>query len=214
MRCLSLLSSALMGFTLAATVSATPVPPQNAPVIEDNDPDLVYQVKLLDKDNTTVTGQFTAWATKVGVGIKIHAEVSGLPNGDLHYPYHIHEKPVPEDGNCYATGAHLDPYKRGDDPPCDIKAPQTCQVGDLSGKHGPIFAPDDETYEVFYTDYYLSNQEEDPAFFGNLSIVVHAPNNTRLNCGNFVPLNSLKSEESEQPEELQPEELEPEKSED
>lgn len=84
MRCLSLLSSALLGFSLTAAVAATPVP-KNAPVIEDNDPDFMYQAKLLDKDNSTVRGQFTAWATDVGVGIKIHAEVKGLPNGSLHY---------------------------------------------------------------------------------------------------------------------------------
>ena len=52
--------------------------------------------------------------------------------------YHIHEKPVPEDGNCTATGAHLDPYKRGEAPPCDASALPTCQTGDLSGKHGKI----------------------------------------------------------------------------
>lgn len=84
MRYFSLLSSALLGSSLAATVSANPVP-QNAPVINDNDTGMIYQVKLLDKDNSTVEGQFTAWATKDGLGIKFHAEVSGLPNGDLHY---------------------------------------------------------------------------------------------------------------------------------
>jgi hypothetical protein len=52
--------------------------------------------------------------------------------------YHIHDQPVPANGNCTATLAHLDPYQRGEDPLCDASAPQTCQVGDLSGKHGEI----------------------------------------------------------------------------
>ena len=52
--------------------------------------------------------------------------------------YHIHEKPVPADGNCTGTGAHLDPYKRGETPPCDASKPETCQTGDLSGKHGNL----------------------------------------------------------------------------
>jgi hypothetical protein len=52
--------------------------------------------------------------------------------------YHIHEKPVPSDGNCTGTGAHLDPYKRGEAPPCDATKPETCQTGDLSGKYGNL----------------------------------------------------------------------------
>ena len=52
--------------------------------------------------------------------------------------YHIHAKPVPADGNCTATGAHLDPYNRGETPLCDSTQQNTCQTGDLSGKHGNI----------------------------------------------------------------------------
>ena len=54
--------------------------------------------------------------------------------------YHIHDQPVPADGNCTGTKAHLDPYIRGEKPPCDPTMPQMCQVGDLSGKHGNITA--------------------------------------------------------------------------
>lgn len=52
--------------------------------------------------------------------------------------YHIHEYPVPSNGSCDATGDHLDPENRGESPPCDASQPQTCQVGDLAGKHGNI----------------------------------------------------------------------------
>lgn len=48
--------------------------------------------------------------------------------------YHIHEKPISADGNCTSAGAHLDPYKRGEVPPCDASMKETCQTGDLSGK--------------------------------------------------------------------------------
>ena len=54
------------------------------------------------------------------------------------FGYHIHDQPVPKDGNCNATLAHLDPYGRGPTPPCDSAKPETCEVGDLSGKHGKI----------------------------------------------------------------------------
>lgn len=55
--------------------------------------------------------------------------------------FHLHDSPVPADGNCTKTLAHLDPYKRGQATPCDKANPQTCEVGDLSGKHGTAAAP-------------------------------------------------------------------------
>lgn len=95
--------------------------------------------------------------------------------------YHLHDQPVPEDGNCTSTLAHLDPYERGEATPCDSNAPQTCQVGDLSGKHGNITGDIDATY----TDNFASLKEGIGAFFGNRSIVVHFGNKTRITCANF-----------------------------
>jgi hypothetical protein len=45
------------------------------------------------------------------------------------------------DGNCTGTLAHLDPYKRGQTPACDMTMLQTCEVGDLSGKYGKLEGP-------------------------------------------------------------------------
>lgn len=50
--------------------------------------------------------------------------------------YHVHARPVPESGSCADTGGHLDSYLRGDTPACDSAEPQTCEIGDLSGKFG------------------------------------------------------------------------------
>ena len=52
--------------------------------------------------------------------------------------YHIHGMPVAPDGNCTATMGHLDPTDRGEYHPCENIAPETCQAGDLAGKHGNI----------------------------------------------------------------------------
>lgn len=71
---------------------------------------------------------------------------------------------------------------RKDDPPCDSKAPQTCEVGDLSGKHGKITS---DPFEASYTDLYASTLNTDPGFFGNLSFVLHFANKTRISCANF-----------------------------
>ena len=103
--------------------------------------------------------------------------------------YHLHELPVPEDGNCTATKAHLDPYKRGEDPICDKSQPNTCQVGDLSGKHGDI--PTLPGFSANYTDDFVSLIPGTPAFMGDKSFVLHFPNKTRIACANFkrVPKN-------------------------
>ena len=98
--------------------------------------------------------------------------------------YHLHVAPV-TDGNCTATLAHLDPYIRGEASACDRTAPATCQVGDLSGKHGTIPADVGE-WETSYVDLYASTLEGIGAFFGNRSIVVHYPNKTRITCASFA----------------------------
>lgn len=105
---------------------------------------------------------------------------------DVNTAYHIHEYTIPESANCQLAGAHLDPYGRGEVPPCNERHPQTCEVGDLSGKHSPIYVAPDDPFEVEYTDLFLSTDPSSPAYIGNRSFVVHTPDGGRLNCGNFV----------------------------
>lgn len=50
------------------------------------------------------------------------------------FDYHIHVNPVGPNNNCTATGGHLDPTVVGELKKCDRTKPNTCQVGDLSGK--------------------------------------------------------------------------------
>jgi hypothetical protein len=99
--------------------------------------------------------------------------------------YHIHVDPVPSDGNCSATLGHLDPYERGENPVCNASQPATCQVGDLSGKHGTMSPPAGCSFQLTYLDLYLSTEPGVNAFLGNRSIVVHSNNKTRLACANF-----------------------------
>ncbi|EIT74617.1 hypothetical protein AO1008_11140 [Aspergillus oryzae 100-8] len=173
----SLFAGAALGLSLSSAVA------HEAPVVEGNEPQTVYEAVLQDKDNTTVRGTFTTHGAEDGIGIQFRVALTGVPK-DTFLNYHIHDNPVPKDGNCYATGGHLDPYKRGDQPPCNTTVPQTCQVGDISGKHGPVWTADGN-FEVLYRDFFLSNVEDTIAFFGNRSVVVHLPDNKRINCGNF-----------------------------
>lgn len=106
-----------------------------------------------------------------------------------HTAYHLHVAPVPEDGNCTETLGRVDPYIRGQTPPCNMAAPATCQVGDLSGKHGAIPTNVSE-WETSYIDLYASTLQGIGAFFGNRSLVIHYPNLTRITCASFARVNS------------------------
>lgn len=92
---------------------------------------------------------------------------------------------IDTDGNCSSAGAHLDPYDAGDTTPCDFTQPQTCQVGDLSGKHGKINSS--EPFTANYKDLYASTLDSSPAYIGHFrSLVIHAANGTRIACANLT----------------------------
>ncbi|KAK4252277.1 superoxide dismutase [Corynascus novoguineensis] len=131
-----------------------------------------------------IKGWVKAVANEDGRGVRITLNLENLPKTGGPFSYHLHVAPVPENGNCTETLAHLDPYIRGEDTPCNDSAPATCQVGDLSGKHGKIPADEDD-FEASYVDLYASTVEDIGAFFGNRSIVFHYPNKTRITCANF-----------------------------
>jgi hypothetical protein len=103
------------------------------------------------------------------------------------YPpvYRIHVDPVPPSGDCTATLGDLDPYERGDSPVCEASQPATCEVGDLSGKHGEMSPEADSGFQVAYLELYVSTEPGLNSFFGNRSIVIQAHNLTRLACANF-----------------------------
>ncbi|KAL4924442.1 putative cytosolic Cu/Zn superoxide dismutase [Aspergillus undulatus] len=183
---LTLLTSAILG--LSTTALAQTNTSTHAPVVTDNEPYSVHHATLLPKDNTTVYGTITITARASSPALHVDVVIGGIPEGE-YLNYHIHAKPIPSDSesndNCYRTAAHLDPYNRGQTPPCNITAPWTCEVGDLSGKHGPAWAPPGGVFRASYDDFFLSNTPGSDAYFGDLSWVVHAPNSDRLSCGNF-----------------------------
>ncbi|KAK4128580.1 hypothetical protein N657DRAFT_535146, partial [Parathielavia appendiculata] len=164
----------------------------DAPQVIDNPIGVVYKAVLPESaffkpaypEGGNIKGEVTAVANDDGLGVRFTIKLSNLPKIGAPLPYHIHDKPVPENGNCTATAAHLDPYLRGQEPPCDASEPETCEVGDLSGKHGDIPA-DQDTWETSYLELYASTVETISHFLGNRSIVFHYPNKTRITCANF-----------------------------
>ncbi|KAK4239716.1 superoxide dismutase [Achaetomium macrosporum] len=164
----------------------------DATVVTNNPQGVVYKATLPESaffkpafpEGGNIQGEVTAVASTDGRGVQFTLKLSNLPKFDEPLPYHIHVDPVPSDGNCTKTLAHLDPFIRGETPVCDKSAPATCQVGDLSGKYGAI-PTDQDVFETSYVDLYASTLEGIGAFFGNRSIVFHYPNKTRITCANF-----------------------------
>lgn len=155
-------------------------------MITDQPANVAYVATLPPRSDTTVRGTIKAYTS--GGRLYFNVDLTGLPPNST-YPYHIHDQPVPANGNCTATLAHLDPYSRGEDPPCDPSAPQTCQVGDLAGKHGRAMPMGSTgSFSASYSDAFVDANPGRGAFFGNRSIVVHFANKTRITCANFYPV--------------------------
>ena len=110
---------------------------QNATVVTDNPVGVSYGATLPDLTTTDIRGSFVAQSDASGTGVLFQVSLSGFPDEGQPFLYHIHENPI-SGGNCSTAGGHLDPFERGDSPACVADLPQTCQVGDLSGKHGKI----------------------------------------------------------------------------
>ncbi|KAJ2780966.1 hypothetical protein H4R18_003164 [Coemansia javaensis] len=124
-----------------------------------------------------------------GSGLQLDVQAEGLEGG-VQYPYHIHVNPVPASGDCMATGGHLDPDRAkalaGGAYRCDPAQTWTCEAGDLAGIYGNLTA-DGSGSSKFKTSYRSTVLSFDGrvSVLGH-SIVIHAPNNTRLACANIV----------------------------
>ncbi|KAL8973239.1 MAG: hypothetical protein Q9183_000092 [Haloplaca sp. 2 TL-2023] len=170
----AVLATALTGFAVVNAQAPSPVPGVtgalgDARIVTDNVPGTTYTAFVNETATSSITGFIAGTANANGTGVQ--------------FMYHIHDQPVPANGNCTATLAHLDSYIRGEQPPCDSTHPETCQDGDLSGKHGKITS---DPFNTAYLDLYLSTQQGPSSFFGNRSIVIHTSNTTRLSCANFT----------------------------
>ncbi|KAF2431746.1 Cu,Zn superoxide dismutase-like protein [Tothia fuscella] len=132
----------------------------------------------------TVQGAVSVSAGQGGKGVTYDIKLHGFPKEGGPFMYHVHEKPVPSDGNCTGAGAHLDPTKRGEVPPCNPATPAQCQVGDLSGKFGNVTAG--PVFHKTFADAYSSLVKGDPQYIGDLSLVVHLSDKKRIGCANFT----------------------------
>lgn len=145
---------------------------------------------LTDNNGTgsTVTGSVIITPSIIGPGVDISVDFEGLPDALLYGPfvYHIHDKPVPANGDCTATLGHFDPQNAGEYYPCIVTAPENCQVGDLAGKYGAIYAS--TSFATEYSDPFLSTMPGNVASVAGKSIVIHTANTTRITCANLYPV--------------------------
>lgn len=126
---------------------------------------------------------------KRGQQVKVHVDITALPESGGPFQYHIHENPVPANGDCNAVGNHFNPFSAP--PVCDEQIDDSyCQVGDLSGKHGWI---DTTCFETKYYDPYLSLEEGNPAYVVGKSVVFHYANLTKFACANIKLASSSRS---------------------
>lgn len=151
--------------------------------ITDNPTNVTYAAHF--KDESKVHGTILFHPGPNGEGAHLAISLSNFPVGEGPFTYHIHDQPVPSDGNCTGTKAHLDPYQRGQTPPCDATKPETCEVGDLSGKHGKI-AENATSYSTDYVDAFLSLKSPSGAYIGNRSVVIHNAATNRIACVNIT----------------------------
>jgi len=178
----------------AIVYDGPPVPGFTGPggnaTVQNGNPPASYQAILptTNFDNATgsiITGSIVGKASGNGTGVMFTVNFTGFPSEAAYGPfvYHVHNLPVPADGNCTATLGHLDPTDRGELHACEVAAPQTCQAGDLAGKHGNITST---SFTASYLELYLSTNPSSPYYFGDKSIVIHSTNTTRLTCANFT----------------------------
>ncbi|KAF2153065.1 Cu,Zn superoxide dismutase-like protein [Myriangium duriaei CBS 260.36] len=183
-----LYSTVVVGAALVASAVAAST---DAPVVTNNPVSAQYRAAFVPTAKNTMAGEVVISSIPSGKGVNVQVTMTGFPGEKevTDYLYHIHTNPVPADGNCTATLAHLDPFSRGEDPPCDSTNPASCQVGDLSGKHGKV--PAGRTgFSDLYQDLYISTDPNSNASVFGRSIVFHFPNKTRIACANLTQLSA------------------------
>ncbi|CAK9440414.1 uncharacterized protein LODBEIA_P45140 [Lodderomyces beijingensis] len=162
-------------WTMASIVMA-----DKAPRIKKNPSNIVAIADFPFGGNKDIKGNVVFTASQ-GNYVNVHIDMTGFPKDCGPFYYHIHERSVPENGNCDACGLHFNPYDASFD--CaNQKSDSYCQVGDLSGKHGLI---NTTCFDDKYCDEYLSLNKRSKSYIVGKSLVFHYPNMTKLACADI-----------------------------
>lgn len=171
-------STTLIQALLASTVLCS-----QAPKVKKNPKNVVAIADFpqgYDKWNKGVLGN-VIFSAKKGKAVKVHVDMTGLPETGGPFTYHIHEGLVPGNGDCEAVGLHFNPYQAL--PDCAAQRDDSyCQVGDLSGKHGWI---DTTCFETKYSDPFLSLNPKLKSYIVGRSVTFHFANLTKFACADI-----------------------------
>lgn len=144
-----------------------------APEVSDSPTNVTY-VAMFEK---AILGSVDFSSTNGSVMVDV--DISGLPASGGPFQYHIHQKPVPSDGNCVGTLGHFNPFMGT----MNATEWDMMELGDLSGKHGKI---NGTSIMTSYIDPFLSLNKSSESYIGGLSVVVHFLNYTRIACANIT----------------------------
>lgn len=166
-------------FTIASALIAK-VLADAAPVSSDSadEPNYIATFKTPNFANSSIAGTFEFESDDDGK-VHVYIDIQDLPSSGGPFMYHVHVAPVPSNGNCTGALGHLNPYGGL----LNATTIATHEVGDLSGKHGTI---NGTSLKTDYVDEYLSLNPDNAAFIGNVSVVIHAADNSRLACANIT----------------------------
>ncbi|KAJ2825524.1 hypothetical protein IWW50_002811 [Coemansia erecta] len=141
-------------------------------------------IAMAEPQGTNVTAVFRFVKNIDGNGLELAISARGLDVG-AEYPFHIHVSPVPSDGNCTATGGHLNPYNIPSSTKCSKDdALKTCELGDLAGIYGNLVGDDQGQCLMNINATELTFGGENTIL--DHSIVIHNSNKDRVACSSII----------------------------
>lgn len=149
-----------------------------APAVPRNPQGTIAVADFPQGGDHTFTRGYVIFSSPDGGKVNVHVDMTGLPQHDGPFYYHIHDVAVGENGDCETAGPHFDPYHGLEVCPAQGDDAQ-CQVGDLLGKHGWI---NTTCFQTSYVDPFVSLDVLSPANVVGRSVVFHYADMRRFAC--------------------------------
>ncbi|KAK9760661.1 Cell surface superoxide dismutase [Cu-Zn] 4 [Basidiobolus ranarum] len=127
-------------------------------------------------------GNFTFTSVTNGINIGVDVK-SVIPTSDL-YAWKVHESTLDASGSCTSAKSVLDPKKVGTSSQCTPTTPDTCQLGDLSGKSSKLNSTT-PAFSVVVPGLSMDAHTSENSVVGR-SLVIYRSDGTPLACANIT----------------------------